>query len=484
MNNSEQLQRLYSRLSRRDIEEFYAGYQLWLTEQRLAVLQEEIQALRQQIEQNAERLRQLQPPEGVMKLLATLREWGVKNVDLLDRLCERGEEWLQAMFRRLDTCRRLGLFDGDYARWCEHALEGAYDWLDSIDEVAAIAVEGTAQTEVVVPATEEEESGDGELTEDEFWRRLLHEEATASRLPAIAPAEVIAVDGRDNLVAAEQAAPAEVVPLPEEALPPLLEAEPMSVSNIVASPQELAHEAAEAGTPDSTGDGSLVSEASVPQTVATVPEPSPAPPVEPAIREYVGSGTERIAEAASNRLDAAAGEDEAQATLSSGEQEAEAAAMPAYYEFGAVRSHEAGSTAEEIILPEGQGQTEAGRTDEDASLPGSANEILAESDLEPSELTDAHLHLLSPASAEPRHQTPMLADQGKAASPAALAEQPETSEQSERLVENRASEESEPDERAAIAGKTALARQAEEEDTAEELHFWQRIFGRHGIEFD
>lgn len=134
MNNSEQLLHLYSRLSRRDIEEFYAGYQLWLAEQRLAVLQAEIQALRQQIEQNAERLRQLQPPEAVLNLLTTLRASGVSDVVLLDRLCERGEEWLQAMFRRLETCQRLGLFDGDYTRWCEHALEGAYDWLDSIEE--------------------------------------------------------------------------------------------------------------------------------------------------------------------------------------------------------------------------------------------------------------------------------------------------------------------------------------------------------------
>src|SRR5579875_3180490 len=148
MNNSEQLQRLYSRLSRRDIEEFYAGYQLWLAEQRLAVLQAEIQALRQQIEQNAERLRQLQPPEGVLKLLTALREWGVNDIALLDRLCERGESWLQAMFRRLDTCRRLGLFDGDYTRWCEHALEGAYDWLDSIEEGAALVTESSAPTDV------------------------------------------------------------------------------------------------------------------------------------------------------------------------------------------------------------------------------------------------------------------------------------------------------------------------------------------------
>jgi hypothetical protein len=54
----------------------------------------------------------------------------VTGVDLLDRMVEQGEDWLVLTMRRLDHFERTGLAPKDYSTWCEHALSGAYDWID------------------------------------------------------------------------------------------------------------------------------------------------------------------------------------------------------------------------------------------------------------------------------------------------------------------------------------------------------------------
>jgi hypothetical protein len=51
-------------------------------------------------------------------------------MDLLDRMVEQGEDWLMLTMRRLDHFERTGLAPKDYSTWCEHALGGAYDWID------------------------------------------------------------------------------------------------------------------------------------------------------------------------------------------------------------------------------------------------------------------------------------------------------------------------------------------------------------------
>ncbi|GER83210.1 hypothetical protein KTAU_18470 [Thermogemmatispora aurantia] len=479
MNNSEQLQRLYSRLSRRDIEEFYAGYQLWLAEQRLAVLQAEIQALRQQIEQNAERLRQLQPPEGVVNLLTALREWGVSDVVLLDRLCERGEEWLQAMFHRLDTCRQLGLFDGDYTRWCEHALEGAYDWLDSIEEGTLPAAEMLAPAESAALAACEEDGTEDELTEDEFLRRLLREEATAGSLPAIAPAEVVLVDGSEPAAVAspvtaeqaEQAAPAEVVPLSEKEVLQATEAELASGAAIAEAPADQSDGATEAETLERTGEGllpsdtaeTLASEAGLEQPCSSL--------AEPAMREYASDATNEatlVSESAENQeLES---EDGAEGRLSSAEQEKmESSPEGAFYEFSPAGSPEVISTAEEVIWPEEENLLfSAGGDATSAELEGDEN---GGDTAEVSQLAaEAQVQSDAPAEAE-------------AAALVELDEQPQEEEEQSAQVPARSEGTSDASETVTRAGEAIRVRE-DDEDTAAELRFWQRIFGRHGVELD
>ena len=134
---SYKLHQIYTQLNPEDVEQFYAGYQLWSMQQQIAALQEQIDALQQQIAENTERMQQVQPAALALATLARLQASGVSNIDLLDRMLERGESWLDSTMQRLEYCERLGFIRGDYAQWCEHALEGAYDWIDSMQEASS-----------------------------------------------------------------------------------------------------------------------------------------------------------------------------------------------------------------------------------------------------------------------------------------------------------------------------------------------------------
>lgn len=125
---------VYAKLNAQDVEQFYAGYELWKVQQRIATLQAQIAHLHQQIAENTERMQQLAPSAVALASLARLQANGVQDSDLLNRMLERGEEWLDHTMQRLDYCEQLGFIRSDYIQWCEHALEGAYDWIDSLRE--------------------------------------------------------------------------------------------------------------------------------------------------------------------------------------------------------------------------------------------------------------------------------------------------------------------------------------------------------------
>jgi hypothetical protein len=72
----------------------------------------------------------------------------VTGMDLLDRMVEQGEDWLMLTMRRLDHFERTGLAPKDYSTWCEHALGGAYDWIDH----ERLATSGSAPTPSGAPA--------------------------------------------------------------------------------------------------------------------------------------------------------------------------------------------------------------------------------------------------------------------------------------------------------------------------------------------
>jgi len=144
----------YSRLNQLDVEQFYAGYQWWITHQRINALQEEIDTLRLQINGNAQYMQDTRPPAVALATLARLQANGVDDLDLLDRMLEQGEEWLDLIMQRLDYCEQLDFIDDNYTQWCEHALEGAYDWIDSMRE-AGVDTSPLAEASSDIEATEE-----------------------------------------------------------------------------------------------------------------------------------------------------------------------------------------------------------------------------------------------------------------------------------------------------------------------------------------
>jgi hypothetical protein len=186
---------IYAKLPRQDVEEFYAGYQQWVLQQHMTELRDAIDGLRQQIEENAELMRRAQPSAVELATLARLQANGVSDIGLLDRMLERGEAWLDTTMQRLDYCEQLDDFlSDDYEQWCRHALEGAYDWIDSLRRQAE---DEAAVTEISSPTASSEETLT-EATEELLLSKLTGDEGkdedslleVTLKRPAFTPVEL------------------------------------------------------------------------------------------------------------------------------------------------------------------------------------------------------------------------------------------------------------------------------------------------------
>jgi hypothetical protein len=139
---------VFAQLNQRDIEEFYSGYQRWNLQHQIEVLQNQLEDLRKQIRVNTECMQEVHPTAIELATLARLQSNGVSDVDLLDRMLEQGESWLDRTMQRLDYLEQLGDFiSDDYTQWCQHALEGAYDWIDSVLDDNPTSIPQAAVTE-------------------------------------------------------------------------------------------------------------------------------------------------------------------------------------------------------------------------------------------------------------------------------------------------------------------------------------------------
>jgi hypothetical protein len=182
---SEELNYIYATLDPYHVEQFYIGYKLWWTQQRLSALQEQIGRLRLEMSENAQRLQQVQPPAVAFATLVRLQAKGVNDIELLDRMLERGEEWLDLTMQRLDYCEQLDFIHDNYIQWCEHALDGAYDWIDSMRDTDA----DTVPRPVVAAEVNE---ANVEATEELLLSKLTSEEETSSvestlKRPVVSP---------------------------------------------------------------------------------------------------------------------------------------------------------------------------------------------------------------------------------------------------------------------------------------------------------
>ena len=148
-----ELSTIFVLLDSQDVEQFYASYQLWLLQQQMAGVQAQIQNISQQLTQNQEQLQHVQPSAIALSTLACLQAHDVNDNDLLDRLLERGEAWLDRIMQRLAYCEKFDFIRGNYTEWCEHALEGAYDWIDSVAEASTEGSDSLSPHELPVIST-------------------------------------------------------------------------------------------------------------------------------------------------------------------------------------------------------------------------------------------------------------------------------------------------------------------------------------------
>ena len=169
---------IFAQLKQQDVEEFYIGYQYWNLQHQIEALQIRLDDLRKQIIVNTERMQEVQPTAIELATLARLQSNGVNDVDLLDRMLERGESWLDSTMQRLDYFEQLDDFiSDDYTQWCQHALEGAYDWIDSVLDGNATSPPSTATTSATIQDMKEEELV--EATEELFLQKISNDEDEA-----------------------------------------------------------------------------------------------------------------------------------------------------------------------------------------------------------------------------------------------------------------------------------------------------------------
>jgi hypothetical protein len=168
--NVEQASLVFAQLEPQQVEEFYQHFQHWQKQQRAVALQEQIAAIEQHIINNTILMRNAQPSSIALATLTSLQSYGVEDVDLLDTMLERGEAWLDHTMQLLERCEQLDLIHNNYTEWCQLALEGAYDWLDSVNESA--------------PASEQPQEADTQetmqnvATESLLLKKLMSEDET------------------------------------------------------------------------------------------------------------------------------------------------------------------------------------------------------------------------------------------------------------------------------------------------------------------
>ena len=122
--------KLYEQIPLEAMQRVSDGYMAWYVTRVTQSLDETMSSLRSELRDNDAKEASYCPTPAEQSAIERLQRSGVTGVDLLDRMVEQGEDWLILTMRRLDHFEKTGLAPKDYSTWCEHALSGAYDWID------------------------------------------------------------------------------------------------------------------------------------------------------------------------------------------------------------------------------------------------------------------------------------------------------------------------------------------------------------------
>ena len=170
---------VFQRLQPREVEQFYKSYHFWLLQRRIQTLYTEANAIQQAIIDNNTLVQQLHLSAIALASLAQLQASGVSDLDLLDRMLERGETWLDHTMQLLEQCEKLDVIRGDYTQWCEHALEGAYDWIASMEATEAI---NQLETDAI---SDEQQTRLHTATEEQLLQKLMSDEGATEKIAAL-----------------------------------------------------------------------------------------------------------------------------------------------------------------------------------------------------------------------------------------------------------------------------------------------------------
>ena len=121
---------LYERIPLGAVQQMADSYLTWYVQCVTQRLDEIAAGLRANLRANDTLETSCCPTPREQDAILRLQQRSVTGLDLLDRMVERGEGWLLLTMRRLEHFERTGLAPKDYSTWCEHALAGAYDWID------------------------------------------------------------------------------------------------------------------------------------------------------------------------------------------------------------------------------------------------------------------------------------------------------------------------------------------------------------------
>ncbi|HUY77537.1 MAG TPA: hypothetical protein VMV29_12260 [Ktedonobacterales bacterium] len=122
--------KLYEQIPLEAMQRVSESYMAWYVNRVTQQLDETMAGLRSELRENDAKEASYRPSPNELGAIERMQRSGVTGVDLLDRMVEQGEDWLTLTMRRLDHFERTGLAPKDYSTWCEHALSGAYDWID------------------------------------------------------------------------------------------------------------------------------------------------------------------------------------------------------------------------------------------------------------------------------------------------------------------------------------------------------------------
>jgi hypothetical protein len=384
----EDLNTLFEQLDPQQIEYFYQRYQLWQLQQHIDSLQAKTALLEQEVEANRQFMEQVRPSAIAQAAAAQLQACGVNDIDLLDRVLEHDDSWLDHTMQLLAQCERMDIIN-DYTEWCEHALDGAYDWLASMNEA-----------EVFEEATEAPDTDPiYEETEQLLLQKLTSEEGdlpAGSDTPTLLPSE-----GEPAL---HDDASIEPVESAKIASKEVNETEaPLETSLDETVPEEAPRIEEEAETPSEEGAPVAIVEESIPledEVAATViPEATESTPE--AISEAEATTTEvPEIEEVSNPDEEVSEENDEVSNEKIGEELAEAtliASPPPTEEMVTVEEESSTSVQDEIAEETLSGEEEVGITDEETTT-------------EPSESEETHLQAETSVTLtqEPVPETPAL----------------------------------------------------------------------------